>query len=84
MTAGIAGIVGFLPFSESLEVCAGGAPPTAEDMLEGSDASGVEEGIVVAEGTDDRLCAARFNSVGEMNVAKEGAATRVIRRGPFV
>ena len=64
MTAGIAGIVGFLPFSESLELCAGGAPPTAEDMLEGSDASGVDEEIVVVGGTEDRLCAARFCSVG--------------------
>ena len=56
--------MGFLPFSESLGVCAGGAPPTAEDMLEGPDAFGGEGEIVVADATEDRLCAARFISVG--------------------
>ena len=49
-----------LPFSESLELCAGGAPPTADDMLEGSDASGEGEDVVMAVETEDRPCAARF------------------------
>jgi hypothetical protein len=63
LTAGMAGIVGFLPFSESLELCTGGAPPTAEDMLEGSDAWGVEEEIVEVGGSEIRPWAARFDPV---------------------
>jgi len=33
LTAGMAGMVGFRPFTESLGPCVGGAPPTAADML---------------------------------------------------
>jgi hypothetical protein len=51
----MAGIVGFLPFMESLCPWAGGAPPTAADMLVGSDALGVEEEEALeAEGNEVR------------------------------
>lgn len=64
-TEGIAGIVGFLPFTESLWPCVGGAPPTAADMLLGSDAFGVKDEGLVAVGSEVRPWAAKFDPVAK-------------------
>lgn len=63
LTEGIAGMVGFLPFSDSLWPCVGGAPPTAADILLGSDAFGLEAEGLVAEGNEVRPEEAKFDPV---------------------
>ena len=56
-TDGTAGIVGFLPFTGEI-ASAGGGPPTAVDMFEGSDAFGGKDPLV-ADAYEERpeICA---------------------------
>ena len=82
LTDGTAGIVGFLPFTGEI-ASAGGAPPTAVDIFEGSVAFGGKDPLVadayderpgIGAGADDEFA----DALGELRACTEDCEALVV------
>jgi hypothetical protein len=83
-TDGTAGMVGFLPFTGEI-ASAGGRPPAAADMFEGSDAFGGKPPLV-ADAYDERPATENdgAGAVDELGACTAGGGALVVSAGPVV
>ena len=74
LTEGTAGMVGFLPFTGEM-ASAGGRPPAAADMFEGSDAFGGKPPLVADAYEERPDVVAAAENVGAVAVEEFGTCT---------